>query len=183
MPSRTSRSVITTAFGVCVALLCAVPAPAAFAALGGNPMTTPQGATTQVVQPSSVNSSADQSQAVMRSATSAASSSSAATSYTVRETTLASGTVVREYLSQAGTVFGIAWTGPQMPDLGSLLGSYFPQYVAAEQAARAALGRRGVSAVTQDTLVVRSGGHMGAFAGVAWLPQALPAGVSGQDIQ
>jgi hypothetical protein len=31
--------------------------------------------------------------------------------------------------------------------------------------------------------VVHSGGHMGAFAGQAWLPQALPAGVSGSDIQ
>lgn len=186
MPSRTSRSVITTAFGVCVALLCAVPAPAAFAALGGNPMTTPQGATTQVVQPSSVNSSAssaDQSQAVMRSATSAASSSAAAASYTVRETTLASGTVVREYLSQAGTVFGIAWTGPQMPDLGSLLGSYFPQYVAGLDTLRATRGGHGPAAVESSTLIVRSGGHMGAFSGQAWLPQALPAGVSGSNIQ
>lgn len=182
MPSRTSRSVFTTAFGVCVALFAV---PAAFAALGGNPMTTPPGATTQVVQPSSVNSSAssaDQSQAVMRSATSAA-SSAAATSYTVRETTLASGTVVREYLSQAGTVFGIAWTGPQMPDLGSLLGSYFPQYVAGLDTLRATRGGHGPAAVESSTLIVRSGGHMGAFSGQAWLPQALPAGVSGSNIQ
>ncbi|MGV7246462.1 DUF2844 domain-containing protein, partial [Caballeronia sp. M23-90] len=32
-------------------------------------------------------------------------------------------------------------------------------------------------------LVVRSGGHMGAFVGQAYLPQALPAGVSASDIQ
>src|SRR5258708_4554229 len=81
------------------------------------------------------------------------------------------------------TVSGIAWRGPQMPDLSELLGGYFPQYTDGVKAARAAHGRRGVAAVDQDTLVVRSGGHMGAFAGQAWLPQALPAGVSGQDIQ
>jgi hypothetical protein len=37
--------------------------------------------------------------------------------------------------------------------------------------------------VDQSTLVVQSGGHMGAFSGRAWLPPALPAGVSGSDIQ
>jgi hypothetical protein len=31
--------------------------------------------------------------------------------------------------------------------------------------------------------VIRTGGHMGAFAGQAWLPAALPAGLSGTDIQ
>ncbi len=103
--------------------------------------------------------------------------------YTVRQTSLPNGTVVREYVSTDGTVFGIAWRGPQMPDLSELLGGYFPQYTDGVKAARAAHGRRGVAAVDQDTLVVRSGGHMGAFAGQAWLPQALPAGVSGQDIQ
>ncbi|MGH8777779.1 DUF2844 domain-containing protein [Paraburkholderia sp.] len=179
MPSRVCRSVFMTAFGFCVALSAV---PAAFAALGGNPMTTPQGATTQVVQPSAASttssSSTSQSQAVMRSA-----SSAAATSYTVRETTLASGTVVREYLSLAGTVFAIAWTGPQMPDLGSLLGSYFPQYVDGLNAVRATRGGHGPAAVESSTLIVHSGGHMGAFSGQAWLPQALPAGVSGSDIQ
>jgi len=90
---------------------------------------------------------------------------------------------VREYVTSTGTVFGIAWQGPQMPDLSALLGGYFQQYVDGVKAARAAYGRRGAVAVDQDTLVVRSGGHMGAFAGQAWLPRALPAGVSGQDIQ
>jgi hypothetical protein len=120
----------------------------------------------------------------MRSASGAASSASASTSYTVRETTLGNGTVVREYVATEGTVFGIAWSGPQMPDLNDLLGSYFPQYVAGVKAARAARGGgRGPVAVDQSSLVVQSGGHMGAFSGRAWLPPALPAGVSSSDIQ
>jgi hypothetical protein len=121
---------------------------------------------------------------VMRSASGAASSASASASYTVRETTLGNGTVVREYLTTDGTVFAITWRGPQMPDLNELLGSYFPQYVAGVKAARAARGgARGPVAVDQSSLVVQSGGHMGAFSGRAWLPPALPAGVSGSDIQ
>ncbi|MGF6779490.1 DUF2844 domain-containing protein [Paraburkholderia sp. GAS334] len=178
--SRLSRAVALASLGLCCTLIVV---RSAHAGLGASPMTPPADASTssRVVQGSSV---------VARSASSAASSaasspaaSSPSASYTVVDTTFGSGTVVHEYVSSAGTVFGIAWQGPQMPDLSVLLGSYFPQYVDAVKAARATLGRRGVASVNQDTLVVRSGGHMGAFAGVAWLPKALPAGVSGQDIQ
>jgi hypothetical protein len=115
------------------------------------------------------------------SATTATTTSTSAT-YTVRETTLANGTAVREYLSSAGTVFAVAWSGPQMPDLASLLGTWFPQYVAGVQASRAK-GVRGPGAVENSALVVHSGGHMGAFSGQAWLPQALPTGFSSSDIQ
>ncbi len=157
----------------------------AYAGLGGAPMTPPTGASvsSRVVQP---GGSATAAQSVMRSASSAASSTSASTSssYTVRETTFGSGTIVREYLATDGTVFGIAWRGPQMPDLSDLLGSYFSQYVDGVKAVRAARGNaRGPVAVEQSGLVVRSGGHMGGFSGQAWLPSALPAGVSGSDIQ
>jgi len=151
----------------------------AHAALGGAPMTPPEDASvsSRTLHPSS---------AVLRSASGAASSASASTTaaYTVRQTTLGNGTVVREYLAADGSVFGIAWNGPQMPDLNEMLGSYFPQYVAGVKAARAARGgARGPVAVDQSSLVVQSGGHMGAFSGRAWLPPALPAGVSGSDIQ
>ncbi|RDK01807.1 DUF2844 domain-containing protein [Paraburkholderia lacunae] len=155
----------------------------AHAGLGGAPMTPPGDASvsSRTMQPAS--SAAAAAQSVMHSASSAASSTTASASYTVRETTLGSGTVVREYLAADGTVFGLAWRGPQMPDLSDLLGSYFPQYVAGLKAVRAARGGRGPVAVEQSSLVVHSGGHMGAFNGQAWLPQALPSGVSGSDIQ
>jgi hypothetical protein len=173
MLSRVSRAVFMTALG----LSCVVPTiQSAYAALGGSPMTPPAGA--------SVNSQAVSSAAVAHAAaSSAASTASTPSSYTVRTTTFGNGTVVREYLAQDGTVFGLAWNGPQMPNLNDLLGTYFPQYLAGVQAARAVRGGHGPVAVDQDSLVVHSGGHMGAFAGQAWLPQALPAGVSGSDIQ
>ncbi|CAM2148943.1 DUF2844 domain-containing protein [Paraburkholderia tropica] len=168
---------------VCAAGVLFVAQPAS-AALGGAPMATPAGAT--VGAPSAANTavSAVKRQAVLASAAAASTTSttSGTSAYTVRETTLANGTVVREYLSSAGTVFGVAWNGPQPPDLASLLGSYFPQYVAGVKANRAA-GVRGPGAVDSSALVVHSGGHMGAFSGEAWLPQALPSGVSASDIQ
>jgi hypothetical protein len=156
----------------------------AYAGLGSAPMTPPAGSSvsTPTVQPatSATNSA---SAAVQRSAISGASSASASASYTVRETTFGNGTVVREYLAADGSVFGLAWRGPQMPDLTDLLGTYFPQYVAGVKTVRAKRGGHGPVAVDQSSLVVHSGGHMGAFAGQAWLPTALPAGVSGADIQ
>jgi hypothetical protein len=49
--------------------------------------------------------------------------------YTVKETTLSSGTIVREYVAQSGTVFAITWHGPQMAALNTLLGAYFSAYL------------------------------------------------------
>ena len=177
MWSRVRRAGIVTAL-VLPSSLIAVQS--AHAALGGAPMTPPTDAavSSRTVQP------AGAAQSVLRSASSDASLTSAFPSYTVRETTLGNGTVVREYLAADGSVFGIAWRGPQMPDLNDLLGSYFPQYVAGVKTVRAARGGgHGPVSVVQSGLVVNSGGHMGAFSGQAWLPPALPAGVSGSDIQ
>lgn len=181
MWSCVRRAGIVTA----LALPCSLSAvQSAYAGLGGAPMTPPADASvsSRTVQPGS--GAANAAQGVMRSASGAASSASAPASYTVRETKLGNGTVVREYLAADGTVFGIAWRGQQIPDLNDLLGSYFPQYVAGVQAVRAARGGgHGPVSVDQSNLAVRSGGHMGAFNGQAWLPTALPAGVSGSDIQ
>lgn len=180
MPSRVCRA----AFVAALVLPSVLAVQSAYAGLGSAPMTPPAGSSvsTHTVQPATSATSAA-SAAVQRSATSGASSASASASYTVRETTFGNGTVVREYLAADGSVFGLAWRGPQMPDLTDLLGTYFPQYVAGVKTVRAKRGGHGPVAVDQSSLVVHSGGHMGAFAGQAWLPTALPAGVSGADIQ
>jgi hypothetical protein len=183
MLSRVSRAVVMTALGLsCIALA----EQSAFAALGGSPMTTPDGASvnSQIVSPSSAAvAHAAASAASSGSAAGAASGAAASSSYTVRATTFGNGTIVREYVATNGSVFGLAWNGPQMPNLTDLLGTYFPQYLAGVRAARAVRGGHGPVAVEENNLAVHSGGHMGAFVGQAWLPQALPAGVSGADIQ
>jgi hypothetical protein len=90
------------------------------------------------------------------------------------------GTTVREFVSPAGTVFGVAWQGTALPDLRQLLGAYFDQYLAAAQTRRT---RRAPVLIELPGLVVHSSGHMRAFAGNAYLPQNLPQGVSAEDIQ
>jgi Protein of unknown function (DUF2844) len=98
--------------------------------------------------------------------------------YSVQSLTMPSGTQVREFVASNGTVFGVAWEGPTLPDLRALLGSSFNAYVAATAT------RRGTPlAVSSSDLVVVSGGHLRAFAGHAYLPQAVPAGVDVGVIQ
>ncbi|SAK45969.1 hypothetical protein AWB76_00803 [Caballeronia temeraria] len=170
-PKQPRHGHLVSALAIVAGALGCAAAPA-YAVLGGQPMTAPEGA-----------SSTTSTNSVAHAAVASGASSASASNYTVRSTVLASGTVVNEYLSTEGVVFGIAWHGPRVPDLSSLLGSYFPQYQQGLKAQRAARGGRGPVSVQGSGLVVDSGGHMGAFAGSAYLPQSLPAGVSASDIQ
>jgi hypothetical protein len=100
--------------------------------------------------------------------------------FTMHELQTPAGTKVRQYVSPAGVVFGIAWRGPSMPDLRQLLGDHFQSYVDAMAARRT---RRSPVFVQLPGLVVQSSGHMRAFVGKAYLPSALPQGVAAQEIQ
>jgi Protein of unknown function (DUF2844) len=106
-----------------------------------------------------------------------------AETYTVHEIQGTSGTVVREYVSSDGKVFGIAWQGPWIPDMRQLLGSYFDQYARANQAKTGARIRRGPVLINEPGLVVQIGGHPRAFAGRAYVPEMLPSGVRAESIQ
>lgn len=170
MSNRLLRAAVPAALVLCAVAGATQPAQAA---LGGSPMPTPSDATTSTLAPI----------AHAQSSAQGASGASAAASYTVRSTTYSSGTRVREYVGADGNVFGIAWDGPRMPDLQTLLGNYFPQYASGVQALKAMRPGRGPVAVEQSDLVVHSGGHMGSFFGQAWLPSALPAGTTGNDIK
>jgi hypothetical protein len=144
--------------------MCMLSMRSAFAELGGLPMPQPAAdswATVRVTQHAAAMTAA----------------------YSVRETTLGTGTVIREYISTSDTVFGIAWRGPVKPTVADLLGQYFSQYAIGVSATHAARGMRAPVSVDTSTFVVGVGGHMGSFNGRAWLPQLLPVGITGSDIQ
>jgi hypothetical protein len=100
--------------------------------------------------------------------------------YRVHEITLPSGTLVREYVSQSGAIFAIAWRGPTVPNLRQALGKYFDSYVSAAKGTP--VGHRRLDISSTD-LVVHAMGHMRAFTGIAYLPQAIPSGVSVGELQ
>jgi Protein of unknown function (DUF2844) len=99
--------------------------------------------------------------------------------YSVHEITQANGMVITEYVSEAGLVFGVSWSGPNLPDLSSLLGSSFSAFQSANQRASANKTRaRGPIVVRNGDLTVESHGHMRAFRGRAFLNSLLPSGVT-----
>lgn len=92
-----------------------------------------------------------------------------------RVTTVA-GVTVREFSGADGVVFAIAWSGPTIPDLQQLYGSYFSVYRSARQA-RTGAGYRSAVRVRGTRLVAHASGHMRAYAGSAYVPALVPPGV------
>jgi hypothetical protein len=100
--------------------------------------------------------------------------------YRVHEIQLPSGTVLREFAALGGNVFAVAWSGPAIPNLRQALGRYFDVYVAAAKASHT--GHNHLQ-IQQGDFVMQSSGHMRAFTGRAYLPQALPAGTSVEELR
>jgi hypothetical protein len=103
---------------------------------------------------------------------------SQAGAYSVHQLTLENGTVVNEYVSAAGKVFGVAWNGPAIPDLSQLYGTYFEQY-------RTNVPKRArrMAAVRSGDLVAEASGHPLSYMGRAYVTSLLPVGVGPEVIQ
>jgi hypothetical protein len=102
--------------------------------------------------------------------------------YSVHAMRAPGGTVVNEFVSPAGQVFAVTWHGQFPPQLQQILGTYFQEYTTALAAQEQHYGHRPLNLQTQD-LVVQMSGHMRAYAGRAYLPDAMPPGVSVGEIQ
>ncbi|MGV2290427.1 DUF2844 domain-containing protein [Trinickia sp. YCB016] len=149
-----------TKFAACAAMASFCFSSAAHAALGGSPST-----------PANLHPTASASVATQ-----------AASGYTVDVTTFSDGLVVREYVA-SGAVFAVSWSGPSMPNLTELFGSYYGPLQQGAADYRKANGGLSVVIVNQAGLVAQVGGRPGAFSGHAYLPNALPAGVAAGAIQ
>ncbi len=101
--------------------------------------------------------------------------------YTVQEFE-SGGVRVREYVSAAGEVFGIAWNGLTHPDLATLLGSRAAAWQAADERTPRVPGRRHRTVVAEN-VVVEKWGHMRNLQGRAYDPALLPPGVKPDDIR
>jgi hypothetical protein len=105
------------------------------------------------------------------------------TAYRVEELTLPGGTLVREFVAPSGTVFGVAWHGPAMPDIQQILGVHADEARQGVLAVRAVRGGLGPVSVASGSLVLYSGGHMGHYRGRAYLPASIPSNVTADDIR
>jgi hypothetical protein len=95
-------------------------------------------------------------------------------SYRLHEIQLPSGTTLREFAGSDGKVFAVAWNGPNVPNLRQTFGRYYDAFVTAAKVKH--VGHTHLQ-IQQNDLVVQSIGHMRAFVGRAYLPQAVPSGV------
>jgi Protein of unknown function (DUF2844) len=99
---------------------------------------------------------------------------SAARLYTLHQSVLPTGTVVREFAAPGGNVFALTWKGPVLPDLSSFFGDYFPAFQEMGRQKRDAGATGGALANEEQGLVVVSRGRMGHFEGHAYVPALVP---------
>lgn len=102
--------------------------------------------------------------------------------YTIQEIA-SDNTVVREYVSPSGIVFGIAWNGLTYPNLTPLLGSYASEYQAALKQVQRKPGFKRRQVVKTERVVVEKWGHMRNLQGRAYVPALIPPGVSVDEIK
>jgi hypothetical protein len=100
----------------------------------------------------------------------------------LRSLTDAGNTTINEYANASGQIIAYTWQGPTMPDLHALLGKYAGSYRTGAAAATPD-GNLHASRVVRPDVIVESGGPMRAYMGRAWLPVALPAGVTDADFR
>jgi hypothetical protein len=104
----------------------------------------------------------------------------AKTGYNLHQITTSDGSVVSEFVSPAGKVFGVSWQGHSLPDLPQLLGSYLTDF---QQGQRTQVVRRRAVMIQADNFVFSSVGHLRSFRGRAYVPGLVPSGVTAEVVQ
>lgn len=99
--------------------------------------------------------------------------------YSIHEIQSQTGTIVREFVSPEGKVFGVAWQGQTLPNFQQVLGSYYSQFIQNAPRQR----KHGPVTVQMPGLVVQSGGHMRALTGRAYIPEMVPGSVKAEEIK
>jgi len=100
--------------------------------------------------------------------------------FNLHQITLSDGSVVNEFVSPAGTVFGVSWQGHSLPNLPQLLGSYMTNLQQGERIR--VIPRRGVT-IQGDNFVFTSFGRMRSFNGRAYVPGLVPANLTPEVVQ
>ncbi len=103
------------------------------------------------------------------------------TAYSIHED-VSDGSAIRQYVTQNGIVFALAWNGVSHPDLTSLLGNYDDDYRTALRSELRKKGQRHL-AVHGSRVIVEKWGHMRNLQGRAYDPALIPNGVNINEIQ
>jgi hypothetical protein len=102
------------------------------------------------------------------------------TSYNLHQITMNDGSLVKEYVSPAGIVFGVSWQGHFIPNLQQLLGTYMTNL---QQGQRTNWVRRRSVTIQGDNFVFFSLGHLRYFHGLAYVPGLIPANLTPEVVK
>jgi hypothetical protein len=100
--------------------------------------------------------------------------------YSLHQINRLDGSVVKEFVSPAGIVFGVSWQGHRTPNLQQLLGSYMTNF---QQGQRVQVIPRRAVTIQDDNFVFSSMGHMRTFRGRAYVPGLVPANLTPEVVQ
>jgi hypothetical protein len=100
--------------------------------------------------------------------------------YNLHQITMKDGSVVNEYASPAGVIFGVSWRSHITPNLSFLLGTYYTNYQQGTVVRR--IPRRAIT-IEGDNFVFSSAGHMRSFSGRAYVPGLVPANLTAEVVQ
>ena len=102
---------------------------------------------------------------------------------TMHEISLSDGSSIREYVNASGLVFAVSWRTRLKPQLRALLGTQYVTPVAAPAAASGVSSMKHQQTMRQPNLVLRQGGRLNAFAGLAYIPTLVPSGVNADALR
>ncbi len=108
--------------------------------------------------------------------------STATGSYTRHDLTRTNSGMVHEFTNSSGQVFAVVWQGPGKPDLRQLLGPHFAALQQDSAIGQTMHALRRPLQVNQSDLQIQTGGHMGWFHGVAFIPSLAPPGFSPAEL-
>ena len=100
--------------------------------------------------------------------------------YNLHQITLRDGSVIKEFVSPAGTVFGVSWQSHFIPNLHQLLGSYLTNLQQGQRTQ--VIPRRGVT-IQDNNFYFTNFGRPMAFHGRAYVPSLIPANLTAEVVQ
>jgi hypothetical protein len=100
--------------------------------------------------------------------------------YNLHQIAKPDGSVVNEFVSPAGVVFGISWQGHSMPNFQQLLGTHLTDL---QQGQKTHVVPRRAVTIQTDDFVFSSVGHGRFFKGRAFVPSLIPGNLTSEVVQ
>jgi hypothetical protein len=96
---------------------------------------------------------------------------------------LSDGSAIKQYVNAAGVVFAVSWRSRLKPDLAALLGAHSSAYLASAVTPTSIAGVKHRQSVRRSDLVLHQSGRQNAFAGLAYVPSLVPAGIDADALR